>query len=167
MLPPSLSLHPSHSLSIFLSLSYTLFTPTAYEVRVSTADKKYAGTNNNLHLILVGDKSASKDFKMKNSTRNPKLQRGQTDTFNIAAPNLLGNLRFIKIAHCPRNLKPSADKKSKPKNPEMDEKWYLFQVVLVRLTDQKKYYFLCRRWIAASETSRQLRYTEVPLAKIE
>ena len=104
---------------------------------------------------------------MKNSTRNPKLQRGQTDTFNIAAPSILGNLKSIKIAHCPRNLKPSADTKSKPRNPEMDEKWYLFQVVLVRLTDQKKYYFLCRRWIAGSESSKQLKYTDVPLAKIE
>ena len=102
---------------------------------------------------------------MKNSSRDPKFQRGQTDTFHVAASTLLGNLKSIKIAHCPRNIKLS--KVSQSITSEVNEKWYLFQVVLVRVSDRKKYSFLCRRWIAASESSKDLKYIEVPLSKSE
>ena len=125
----------THVLSLFFLRLVNYFshvhTSTAYEVKVFTADKKYAGTNNNLHLIIVDDKSSSKNFKMKNSSRDPKLQRGQTDSFNVATSNLLGDVKGIKIAHCARHAPKSSmeqGRQRKGSNSEMDEKWYLFQV---------------------------------------
>ena len=119
--------------------------PTAYEVKVSTADKKQAGTKNNLHLILTGEQGSSKPLTIKNHSM---FQRGQTDTFQIATPPL-GKLKSIKIAHSPR----------KGRVHEGASEWYLFQIVITCLSDVQKYSFLSRRWIP--ESSSTLHYIEL------
>ena len=64
---------------------------TGYEVKVLTADKKQAGTGNNVHLVVVGEKGTSKEIVLKNSQREQKFQRGQTDSFQITIPDTIGS----------------------------------------------------------------------------
>ena len=66
-----------------------------------TADKKHAGTSNDLHLVVVGDQGVSREFVIRNSSRGPKFQRGQTDSFQVATPPL-GQLTSVRVTHCPR-----------------------------------------------------------------
>lgn len=131
---------------------------------MSTADKKQAGTNNNLHLILVGEQSTSKPYTIKNSVKDLKFQRGQTDTFQVAT-QVIGPLKAVKITHCPRRSHKNTQ--GSVGDGEDSSKWYLFQLVLTRLSDHKKHYFLCRKWIYASQSRDNLSYTVLPLTKVE
>ena len=135
----------------------------AYEVKVSTADKKNDGVSNSLYLVLVGDQLSSKTFSLKNSTKRPKLQRGQTDIFQVATPPL-GILRSIRVAHCPRRRHRDAESAEVGNS---GGSWYLFQIVLTNLQDRTRDYFLCRQWVEPSPSPHQLKYTEIPLSKSE
>ena len=139
--------------------------PPAYEVKVSTADKKNAGTSNSLYLVLLGNKLSSKAFKFRNSTKHPLFQRGQTDTFQVATPPL-GDLEAIKVAHCPRRRHRNAES-ADLEEPACEGKWFLFQVVLTNLQDKSKAHFLCRKWVESSPSPHELKYTEIPLSKIQ
>ena len=48
---------------------------TAYEIEVTTTDKKDAGMLHNAWLILEGDQRSSKEFVMENSAKNKVLRR--------------------------------------------------------------------------------------------
>lgn len=127
-------------------------------MKVFTADKKGAGTSNSLYLMVVGEQLSSKVFVFKNSTRTPILQRGQTDSFQIATPPL-GTLKAVKVAHYPRKKHRNA----KSALPEGD-RWFLFQVVLLNMLDKTKACFLCRQWVESSPSPQQLNYTEISLS---
>ncbi len=121
-------------------------THTAYQMKVSTADKKHAGTGNNLYLMIVGEGGRSRELTIKNPQKSPFFQRGQTDTFQIGVRDV-GGLRAVRVAHS------GAGK---------GERWYLYQIVLVRLVDQRNFKFLVRCWV--EESSRpNLSYVEIPL----
>lgn len=130
---------------------------------MSTADKKSAGVSHSLYLILVGSDLSSKPFTLRNSSRHPKLQRGQTDVFQVATPPL-GPLKSVKVAHCPRR------RRRDPESAESEDlgnsgSWYLFQVVLTNLQDKTKAHFLCRQWVEPSPAPNKLNYVEIPLSK--
>lgn len=130
----------------------------AYEVKVSTADKKNAGTTNSLYMMLVGTQHASKLFTFKNSSRCPILQRGQRDTFQVATPPL-GDLKTVNVAHCPRKHRNAESAAS-----ETGGRWFLFQMVLTNLKDRTKACFLCRQWVESSPSPNELNFTEVPIS---
>ena len=138
---------------------YFMVIATAYEVRVLTADKKNAGTRNSLYLMIVGDNKSSKVFTLKNSSRKPKLQRGQTDSFQVATFPL-GTLNSVRVAHCPRRKHMDSEEE----NDDLSS-WYLFKIVLIRLEDRTKFDFLCRQWIESSSLPSQLNFTEIHLSK--
>ncbi len=131
----------------------------AFEAKVFTADKKNAGTAHSLYLVLVGDQRSSKVFAFKNSSRSPVLQRGQTDTFQLATPPL-GALKAVNVAHCPRKRHRNAESAS----PEgRGSSWFLFQIVLTKLEDKTKTCFLCRQWVESSPSPKELQYTQITI----
>lgn len=136
---------------------HCFYFPAAYEVKIFTADKKGAGTSNSVYLVLVGEKKTSRVFTLKNSSRKPKFQRGQTDAFQLAVPTL-GPLTHVHIAHCPRKKHRKATESA-----EEPSSWYLFQVVLMSVVERTKLYFLCRQWVSPSLSPEELNYTELAL----
>ena len=132
---------------------------TAYEVKVTTADKKSAGTSNSLYLVLLGQDGSSKTFYFRNSSRNPKFQRGQTDCFQVGVASV-GPFTSLKVAHCPR-------KKARENGDEDKSSWYLFHIILICLANKTKYYFSCRKWVEPSQSPTDLKFTEIPLSKTE
>ena len=128
----------------------------AYEVKLVTADKKGAGTSNSVYLVLLGQDGSSKTFYFKNSSRSPKFQRGQTDTFQVATPSP-ALPAHLKVAHCPRRRK----------DREEISQWYLFHVLLICLPTKTKFYFSCRKWVGPSPSSENLNFTELALSKTE
>ncbi|NWU38632.1 LOXH1 protein, partial [Hylia prasina] len=72
---------------------------TEYTIKVYTGDKRGAGTDANVHIILFGNEDKSEVFQLAHSLehQNP-FERGKVDTFKIKTKNI-GSLRSIEIGH--------------------------------------------------------------------
>ncbi|NXC24572.1 LOXH1 protein, partial [Campylorhamphus procurvoides] len=72
---------------------------TEYTVKVYTGDKRGAGTDANVHIILFGNEDKSEVFQLSESLehQNP-FERGKVDTFEIKTKKL-GSLHSIEIGH--------------------------------------------------------------------
>ena len=68
----------------------------AYTVHCFTGDKRYAGTDANVHVTLFGEKGDSGQLILDNKKNN--FERGKKDTFNLECPHL-GKLRKIRIGN--------------------------------------------------------------------
>ncbi|NXA37131.1 LOXH1 protein, partial [Eudromia elegans] len=72
---------------------------TDYTIKVYTGDKRGAGTDAKVHIILFGNEDKSEVFQLSQSLehRDP-FERGKVDTFKIMTKNI-GSLRSIEIGH--------------------------------------------------------------------
>ncbi|XP_014737101.1 PREDICTED: lipoxygenase homology domain-containing protein 1-like isoform X3 [Sturnus vulgaris] len=72
---------------------------TEYTIKVYTGDKRGAGTDANVHIILFGNEDKSEVFQLSQSLehQNP-FERGKVDTFKIKTKKL-GSLSSIEIGH--------------------------------------------------------------------
>ncbi|KAG7499250.1 lipoxygenase-likey domain-containing protein 1 isoform X1 [Solea senegalensis] len=72
---------------------------TTYTVRIKTGDKKYAGTDANVFMILYGTKDDTGIINLKASkTHKNKFERGMIDEFTVEAVEL-GQLKKLRIGH--------------------------------------------------------------------
>ncbi|CAN9504554.1 unnamed protein product [Ophioblennius macclurei] len=72
---------------------------TTYTVRIKTGDKKYAGTDANVFMILYGTKDDTGWINLKASkTHKNKFERGMTDEFIVEAVDI-GPLKKLQIGH--------------------------------------------------------------------
>ena len=72
-----------------------LFESNMYNINVSTANKRNAGTDANVWIELFGKKIKSGKILLKNSKNNfKKFERGQTDNFEIKCSNI-GSIKSI------------------------------------------------------------------------
>ena len=67
-----------------------------YKVEVHTADVKFAGTDAEVHCVLIG--SAENSGKRKLSTSRDNFERGSRDVFFLEMPDV-GELTALKIGH--------------------------------------------------------------------
>ncbi|XP_072269601.1 lipoxygenase homology domain-containing protein 1 [Pyxicephalus adspersus] len=109
---------------------------TTYTVKVKTGDKKNAGTDANVFIILYGEKDDTGLMNLKASKTNKnKFERGQTDVFTVEAVDI-GSLKKIKIGH--DNKGPSAG-------------WFLDWVEIDAPSLGHRVKFPCGRWLDKSE----------------
>ncbi|XP_073475133.1 lipoxygenase homology domain-containing protein 1 [Aquarana catesbeiana] len=109
---------------------------TTYTVRVKTGDKKNAGTDANVFIILYGEKDDTGLMNLKASKTNKnKFERGQTDVFTVEAVDI-GPLKKIKIGH--DNKGPSAG-------------WFLDWVEIDAPSLGHRVKFPCGRWLDKTE----------------
>ncbi|XP_062369972.1 lipoxygenase homology domain-containing protein 1 [Cinclus cinclus] len=72
---------------------------TTYTVKVKTGDKKNAGTDANVFIILYGSKDDTGIVSLKASKINKnKFERGKVDEFTVESVDI-GDLKKIKIGH--------------------------------------------------------------------
>uniref|UniRef100_A0A3Q3VVE1 PLAT domain-containing protein n=1 Tax=Mola mola TaxID=94237 RepID=A0A3Q3VVE1_MOLML len=72
---------------------------TTYRVRIKTGDKKYAGTDANVFMILYGTKDDTGMINLKASkTHKNKFERGMTDEFTVEAVDI-GPPKKLRIGH--------------------------------------------------------------------
>ncbi|XP_070780971.1 lipoxygenase homology domain-containing protein 1 [Enoplosus armatus] len=72
---------------------------TTYTVRIKTGDKKYAGTDANVFMILYGTKDDSGIINLKASkTHKNKFEQGMIDEFTVEAVDI-GPLKKLRIGH--------------------------------------------------------------------
>ncbi|XP_023264384.1 lipoxygenase homology domain-containing protein 1 [Seriola lalandi dorsalis] len=72
---------------------------TTYTLRIKTGDKKYAGTDANVFMILYGTKDDTGIINLKASkTHKNKFERGMIDEFTVEAVDI-GPLKKLRIGH--------------------------------------------------------------------
>ncbi|XP_075776815.1 oxygen-regulated protein 1 isoform X2 [Pelodiscus sinensis] len=107
-----------------------------YIIKVYTGDKKGAGTDANVHVILFGDKDSSELIQLTNSLEHKDpFERGKSDTFRIKTKSL-GNLHSIEIGHDGKGFASG---------------WFLEKVEIIDASTNEVYCFNCRRWLAEDE----------------
>ncbi|XP_029868281.2 oxygen-regulated protein 1 [Aquila chrysaetos chrysaetos] len=111
---------------------------TEYTIKVYTGDKRGAGTDANVHVILFGNEDKSEVFQLSQSLehQNP-FERGKVDTFKIKTKKL-GNLHSIEIGHDGKGFASG---------------WFLEKVEITDASRNSVYCFNCNRWLAEDESN--------------
>ncbi|NXM06751.1 LOXH1 protein, partial [Tyrannus savana] len=108
---------------------------TEYTIKVYTGDKRGAGTDANVHIILFGSEDKSEVFQLSQSLehQNP-FERGKVDTFKIKTKKL-GSLYSIEIGHDGKGFASG---------------WFLEKVEITDASRNSVYCFYCNRSVDQS-----------------
>ncbi|XP_054613031.1 lipoxygenase homology domain-containing protein 1-like isoform X2 [Dunckerocampus dactyliophorus] len=110
---------------------------TTYTVRIKTGEKKYAGTDANVFMILYGTKDDTGIINLKSSkTHKNKYERGMTDEFTVEAVDI-GPLKKLRIGHDNRGGGSAG--------------WFLDWVEIDAPSLGQKLRFPCGRWLDKGE----------------
>ncbi|KAM6410328.1 oxygen-regulated protein 1 [Pluvialis apricaria] len=110
---------------------------TEYTIKVYTGDKRGAGTDANVHIILFGNDDKSEVFQLSQSLEHQDpFERGKVDTFKINTKKL-GSLHSIEIGHDGKGFASG---------------WFLEKVEIIDASRNSVYCFNCNRWLAEDES---------------
>ncbi|KAM6375920.1 LOW QUALITY PROTEIN: oxygen-regulated protein 1 [Alca torda] len=110
---------------------------TEYTIKVYTGDKRGAGTDANVHIILFGNEDKSEVFQLSQSLEHQDpFERGKVDTFKIKTKKL-GSLQSIEIGHDGKGF---------------ESGWFLEKVEITDTSRNSVYCFNCNRWLAEDES---------------
>lgn len=115
-----------------------------YQVKVLTGDRRGAGTDANVFIVIYGDKGISGQPKTLQTGAN-NFERGATDTFGVEAADL-GDLNKIRIGH---------------DGTGWGSAWFLDKVYITNPISSKEWVFLCGRWLGKNEDDGQI-VREIP-----
>ncbi|XP_075351577.1 oxygen-regulated protein 1 [Mycteria americana] len=108
-----------------------------YTIKVYTGDKRGAGTDANVHIILFGNEDKSEVFQLSQSLEHQDpFERGKVDTFKIKTKKL-GSLHSIEIGHDGKGFASG---------------WFLEKVEITDASRNSVYCFNCNRWLAEDES---------------
>lgn len=115
--------------------SLNVFSGIPYIITVTTGDKKNAGTNARIFIILCGGKDG-----LENSGKiwleTGKFQQGRTDIFNVDIAKKLSPLSKLEIGH---------------DNSGAAAGWFLDQVIVYCASVGYEQFFPCDNWLATDE----------------
>ncbi|KAM6104684.1 oxygen-regulated protein 1 isoform 2-T2 [Theristicus caerulescens] len=110
---------------------------TEYTIKVYTGDKRGAGTDANVHIILFGNEDKSEVLQLSQSLEHQDpFERGKVDTFKIKTKKL-GSLHSIEIGHDGKGFASG---------------WFLEKVEITDASTNSVYCFNCNRWLAEDES---------------
>ncbi|KAM6444396.1 oxygen-regulated protein 1 [Rhynochetos jubatus] len=110
---------------------------TEYTIKVYTGDKRGAGTDANVHIILFGTEDKSEVFQLSRSLEHQDpFERGKVDTFKIKTKKI-GSLHSIEIGHDGKGFASG---------------WFLEKVEITDASRNSVYCFSCNRWLAEDES---------------
>jgi hypothetical protein len=105
----------------------------SYKVTVVTGSCKGAGTDSEVSIVLIGDKSDSGPAQVLQGPQG-SFSRGSKDVFILQVPSL-GDLKTVRIGHDGKGLHPA---------------WFLDSVE-VEAGEKQKWYFPCQAWLGSFE----------------
>ncbi|CAF2908011.1 unnamed protein product [Rotaria sp. Silwood2] len=109
----------------------------SYTITVYTGDKKNAGTDARVYIVMHGKNSSSNKIYLSNG----KFEKKSVDKFTINAPNDLSPLTALDIGH---------------DNSGIGSGWYLDKVVVECPSTGIKQTFLCNNWLADDEGDKRI-----------
>ncbi len=101
-----------------------------YEVKVLTGDRRGAGTDANVSIVLYGESGDSGRPKVL-QTSSANFERGATDVFGVESPDL-GTLTKIRIGH---------------DGAGFGSGWFLDKIYVSNPLSKQQWTFLCGRWL--------------------
>jgi lipoxygenase homology domain-containing protein 1 len=104
-----------------------------YKISVFTGNKRNAGTDADVVIVLYGSLGESGEWKLDDEKNN--FERGHKDEFCIECPSV-GELKKIRIGH---------------NNKGVGAGWFLSKVIIDDLEKHRVYEFNCERWLATDE----------------
>ncbi|NWX24982.1 LOXH1 protein, partial [Aegotheles bennettii] len=103
---------------------------TEYTIKVYTGDKRGAGTDANVHIILFGNEDKTEIFQLSQSLEHQDpFERGKVDTFKIKTKKI-GSLHSIEIGHDGKGFASG---------------WFLEKVEITDTSRNSVYCFSCNR----------------------
>ena len=118
-----------------------------YEVKVVTGDRRGAGTDANVFIVLYGENGTSGRPKVLQSS-SANFERATTDVFGVESADL-GNLSKIRIGHDGAGL---------------GSGWFLDKVYVTHPLSKVQRTFLCGRWLDKGEDDGLIERELVPSA---
>ncbi|XP_065066412.1 uncharacterized protein LOC135692255 [Rhopilema esculentum] len=112
-----------------------------YEVSVQTGFKKGAGTTADVFIVLNGNLGETSPRKLKNPNRKC-FEKGETDAFLVTTPFSLGQIKSVEVWHNNAGNSPG---------------WYCMQVQIRDVQTDKKFIFVCNRWLAVEEDDGEIK----------
>lgn len=110
-----------------------------YEVKVLTGDRRGAGTDANVFVVLYGEKGTSGRPKILQSSSS-NFERASTDVFGVECEDL-GTLTKIRVGH---------------DGVGFGSGWFLDKVYVTHPISKQQSTFLCGRWLDKSEDDGQI-----------
>ena len=105
-----------------------------YEIAVYTGMFGSSGTTANVSMIINAEKGETEILPLMDITGNKNpFSRGSVSSFVAKLPNLLGQLNYVRVWHDNSGPSPS---------------WHLYQIVVRHVATDKKWFFICNRWLA-------------------
>jgi len=125
---------------------------TTYCIKVKTGLEKGAGTDANVHVILVGDKGNSPKLELKNSLTNTnKFERGCLDIFNMDSTDV-GTISKLTIGH---------------DNSGFGASWFLDCVEVINYATNDTTYFSCNEWFDKGKGDKKIERELTPGEKTQ
>lgn len=109
-----------------------------WEVSVYTSNKKNAGTDANVFLMLYGDRGKSDEIPLQ--AKGKAFESGQCDKFVIETDEI-GQPFKLRVWH---------------DNKGTASGWHLDRIELENQETKERYYFICNRWLAKDEDDHQI-----------
>ncbi|XP_074659812.1 lipoxygenase homology domain-containing protein 1-like [Tubulanus polymorphus] len=132
----------------------------SYEISISTSDKRDAGMIHNAWIILVGEKSSSKELIFENSAKNKILRKGQTDSMKFVTKNL-GKLEKCIVGAVEREDRPIGGP------GDRDSLWHCHEIIVTDLSTGDKFVFPCKNWIGIESEINKKQGMTLELKKVE
>jgi hypothetical protein len=104
-----------------------------YQITTVTGNRRGAGTDANVHVILYGENGDSGKRPLEGAGNC--FEKGRSDTFGIEAIEL-GTIKRITIGH---------------DGTGFGSGWFLDKVIVKSFSLKKEWYFLCGKWLDKSE----------------
>eukprot|EP00049_Salpingoeca_infusionum_P008102 m.131391 g.131391 ORF g.131391 m.131391 type:complete len:2461 (+) comp13915_c0_seq1:231-7613(+) len=108
--------------------------PTEYIIMVQTGDRRGAGTDANVFVILYGEKGESGPHLLE-TLRHNDFERGSAKSYIVKSASV-GKLTHLRVYH---------------DNSGMGPGWFLEKIEVVDSADGAKYPFPCSRWLSKDE----------------
>lgn len=119
------------------------FDKVSFLVTLYTGSRWGAGTSADVFLQLIGQNGTS-DIHCLRHPELPAFRQGSTDCFLLTAKEDLGDIRAFRVWHNNRGPSPS---------------WFLSRAKVERVSIQKTWFFMCRKWLALDKGDRLLERT--------
>ncbi|KAL5018309.1 hypothetical protein ScPMuIL_004031 [Solemya velum] len=113
-----------------------------YLITVYTGIRKGSGTTSNVNCMLVGENNES-GMRVLSDGINQGFEAGSTRQFIAGVPEPLGDITYIRIWHDSSGKGDSAS-------------WYLHKVDVLDLQKDKRFVFICDRWLSLSDDDGQV-----------
>ncbi|KAL5018449.1 hypothetical protein ScPMuIL_004171 [Solemya velum] len=113
-----------------------------YLITVYTGIRKGSGTTSNVNCMLVGEHGES-GMRVLSDGINQGFESGSTRQFVAGVPEPLGDITYIRIWHDNSGKGSSAS-------------WYLHKVDVLDLQENKRFVFVCDRWLSFSDDDGQV-----------